>query len=159
EVALLRGRGLLERKEFAAARAALTGVIAARPRAVLPRLLLSYAYLQEGKDWEGAERALHDVLALDPAHQEALHNLAVLVRQQGRVGGGPTEAVVPPPRPDVRPRVSLTMIVKDEEANLPACLGSVRDLVDEVVVVDTGSADRTKEVAAGLGARVFDFPW
>ncbi len=58
-----------------------------------------------------------------------------------------------------RPRVTLTMIVRDEEHALPACLGPVRDLFDDVVVVDTGSADRTREVAAALGARVFDVPW
>jgi len=58
-----------------------------------------------------------------------------------------------------RPRVSLTMIVRDEEANLPACLGSARGLFDEVVVVDTGSTDRTAEVARAFGARVLDFPW
>jgi tetratricopeptide (TPR) repeat protein len=58
-----------------------------------------------------------------------------------------------------RQRVSLCMIVRDEEDNLPACLGSAADLVDEVIVVDTGSQDRTKEVAARYGARLFDFPW
>jgi tetratricopeptide (TPR) repeat protein len=57
------------------------------------------------------------------------------------------------------PRVSLTMIVKNEEANLPGCLASVADLVHEIIVVDTGSTDATKEVAARFGARVFDFPW
>jgi Flp pilus assembly protein TadD len=51
------------------------------------------------------------------------------------------------------------MIVRNEEANLPACLASAADLVDELVIVDTGSTDRTKEVAARFGARVFDFPW
>ncbi|WP_315852320.1 glycosyltransferase [Paludisphaera rhizosphaerae] len=56
-------------------------------------------------------------------------------------------------------RVSLTMIVRDEEANLPACLESARGLFDEVVVVDTGSTDRTVEVARSFGARVFDFAW
>jgi GT2 family glycosyltransferase len=58
-----------------------------------------------------------------------------------------------------QPRVSLCMIVKDEEHNLPACLESVADLVDEIVVVDTGSTDRTREVAARFGAKVADFPW
>jgi Flp pilus assembly protein TadD len=57
------------------------------------------------------------------------------------------------------PTVSLTMIVRDEERHLAACLGPVRDLFADVVVVDTRSADRTREVAAGLGARVFDVPW
>jgi tetratricopeptide (TPR) repeat protein/SAM-dependent methyltransferase len=55
--------------------------------------------------------------------------------------------------------ISLCMIAKNEEANLPSCLGSVAGLVDEVIVVDTGSSDRTKEAASRLGARVFDFTW
>src|SRR5205814_87754 len=46
-----------------------------------------------------------------------------------------------------------------EEANLSDCLHSARDLVGEVIVVDTGSTDRTREVAAALGAMVHDFPW
>ena len=55
--------------------------------------------------------------------------------------------------------VSLCMIVRDEEALLGRCLASVRDGVDEIVVVDTGSRDRTKQIAADYGARVLDFPW
>ncbi len=55
--------------------------------------------------------------------------------------------------------VSLTMIVRDEERNLPACLSSVAGLFDEIVVVDTGSKDRTAEIAREFGARVFDFVW
>lgn len=51
------------------------------------------------------------------------------------------------------------MIVRNEEANIGACLASTADLVDEVIVVDTGSTDRTKAVAAEYGAKVFDFPW
>jgi protein O-GlcNAc transferase len=57
------------------------------------------------------------------------------------------------------PKISLCMIVKNEEANLAACLGPVWGLVHEIIIVDTGSTDRTKEVAAQFGARVFDFPW
>jgi hypothetical protein len=51
------------------------------------------------------------------------------------------------------------MIVKNEAANLEACISPVRDLVDEVIVVDTGSADDTRTIASELGARVFEFPW
>ncbi len=81
---------------------------------------------------------------------------------QRRVALAPwgTPAATPPAEPDgPRPGVSLTMIVRDEENNLPRCLESVRGLFDEIIVVDTGSTDRTKEVARTFGARVFDFVW
>jgi tetratricopeptide (TPR) repeat protein len=51
------------------------------------------------------------------------------------------------------------MIVKNEEENLPACLRSAAGLFDEIIVVDTGSTDRTKEAAADFGAKVVDFAW
>ena len=56
-------------------------------------------------------------------------------------------------------RVSLTMIVRNEERNLPHALKSVDGLFDETIIVDTGSTDRTVEIARSFGARVFDFPW
>jgi len=55
--------------------------------------------------------------------------------------------------------VTLTMIVRNEEKNLAACLQTVADLVDEMVIVDTGSTDRTKDIARQFGAKVYDFPW
>jgi tetratricopeptide (TPR) repeat protein len=58
-----------------------------------------------------------------------------------------------------RPRISACMIVKNEEKLLPDCLESIRDWVDEIVVVDTGSSDRTREIAQEFGARIFDQPW
>jgi tetratricopeptide (TPR) repeat protein len=51
------------------------------------------------------------------------------------------------------------MIVRDEEKNLPACLESVKDLVDEIVIADTGSKDGTVEVAKRYGARCISIPW
>jgi glycosyltransferase involved in cell wall biosynthesis len=56
-------------------------------------------------------------------------------------------------------RSSLTTIVKNEAATLGRCLASVLDLVDEIIVVDTGSSDHTKDIAGQHGARVFDLPW
>lgn len=61
------------------------------------------------------------------------------------------------PRTDLT--ISLCMIVKDEEAMLGRCLESVREWVDEMVVVDTGSTDATVAIAEGLGARVLHAPW
>jgi glycosyltransferase involved in cell wall biosynthesis len=50
-------------------------------------------------------------------------------------------------------KVSLCMIVRNEEANLAQCLTPVATLFDELVIVDTGSQDRTREVAARLRLR------
>ena len=55
--------------------------------------------------------------------------------------------------------LSLCMIVRNEEENLPKCLMSVKSVVDEIIVVDTGSTDRTKEIAKIFGARVYDYEW
>lgn len=55
--------------------------------------------------------------------------------------------------------VSLCMIVKNEEDVLARCLESVADLVDEIVIVDTGSTDRTGEIAGRFTDRIYDFQW
>lgn len=57
------------------------------------------------------------------------------------------------------PTLGLSMIVKDEEKNLPSLLDSVKGVFDEIVVVETGSKDRTKEIALSYGAKVHDFKW
>jgi tetratricopeptide (TPR) repeat protein len=58
-----------------------------------------------------------------------------------------------------KPRISLCLIARNEEALLPACLASARDAVDEIVLVDTGSTDRTRELARAAGAQVLERPW
>jgi glycosyltransferase involved in cell wall biosynthesis len=55
--------------------------------------------------------------------------------------------------------LSLCMIVKNEEQHLARCLLSAKPAVDEMIIVDTGSTDRTKDIARVYGAKVFDFPW
>ena len=51
------------------------------------------------------------------------------------------------------------MIVKNEAAILSRCLDSVCDLMDEIIIVDTGSTDDTKAVAAKYTDRIYDFAW
>lgn len=55
--------------------------------------------------------------------------------------------------------VSLCMIVKNEEEVLARCLDSIQGAVEEIVIVDTGSDDRTKEIASRYTSRLYDFPW
>ncbi len=55
--------------------------------------------------------------------------------------------------------LSLCMIVKDEEEMLPRCLEAAAPAVDEIIVVDTGSSDRTIEIAKSFGAKVIEFEW
>ncbi len=97
-----------------------------------------------GRDAE-AEAVWREALRVDPANAEARQNLDRLAE---RAAAGPTG-----------PRVSLCMIVRDEEANLHAAVAPLVPLVHEIVIVDTGSTDGTVALAESLGAQVVDFPW
>jgi len=55
--------------------------------------------------------------------------------------------------------ISLCMITKNEEQFLEQCLNSVKELVDEIILVDTGSTDKTKEIAGKFTDKIFDFQW
>ena len=58
-----------------------------------------------------------------------------------------------------RPTISACLIVKNEEKFLPQCLESIKNAVDEIIIVDTGSTDRTVEIAKSYGAKVYHHPW
>jgi glycosyltransferase involved in cell wall biosynthesis len=119
--------------------------VAAHPEEARARGAAASAFVRARLTWEHAADAVERRL-------EALRDQPV--RRAAR------PVVVPVvPGPARRARVSLCMIVKNEEHNLPDCLASVADLVDELIVVDTGSTDCTREIAARFGARIFDFPW
>lgn len=55
--------------------------------------------------------------------------------------------------------LSLVMITKNEELKIRRCLQSVKDLVSEIIIIDTGSTDKTKEIASKFGAKIFDYEW
>jgi tetratricopeptide (TPR) repeat protein len=67
-----------------------------------------------------------------------------------------TNSIVEQPLKDT---ISLCMIVKNEENNLAKCLISIKALVDEMIIIDTGSTDRTKAIAKNYGAKTYDFAW
>ena len=56
-------------------------------------------------------------------------------------------------------RLSQCMIVKNEEKNIERALSWGKDIMYEQIVVDTGSTDRTVEIAKGMGAKVYHFEW
>jgi len=84
KIDFLRARGQFQRREHATARRTLDTIIAKDPTVIGPRVLLSHVLLQEGRDWAATERALNDILALEPNHPEANHNLKLLLRRLGR---------------------------------------------------------------------------
>ena len=137
------------------------------------------------KSFDRAERVFREARALHPTHKRlAFLMIALLLQQeklepamseiekamlQFRIDDGILSAGL-----EVRKRIgalqidsskhkkatlSLCMIVKNEEAHLAKCLMSVKPVVDEMIVVDTGSSDRSKDIAAVLGARVFEYQW
>ena len=56
-------------------------------------------------------------------------------------------------------KISLCMIVKNEEDVIGRCLDSVKDIADEIIIVDTGSTDKTKEIVAKYTNKIYDFEW
>ena len=59
----------------------------------------------------------------------------------------------------VSPTLSVCMIVKNEQSCLKRCLDSIKTIADEIVIVDTGSTDQTKDIAKEFKAKIFDFRW
>lgn len=55
--------------------------------------------------------------------------------------------------------ITLCMIVKNEEKILDRCLSCLRDLVDEIIIVDTGSVDKTRDIAARYTDKIYGFQW
>ena len=55
--------------------------------------------------------------------------------------------------------ISLCMITKNEEQFLEQCLNSVKEVVNEIIIVDTGSTDKTKEIARKFTDKIYDFEW
>jgi GT2 family glycosyltransferase len=135
-------------------------------------LLYTGVLLYELGDHRGAEALFRAVKRLEPENQHVDRNLrAVRQAKKSQIRLHPAVArevnelspravkIANAADPAQGMRVSLCMIVKDEEEMLPGCLEPVYQHVDELIVVDTGSSDRTVEIAESFGAKVMHFPW
>jgi len=101
--------------EFPKAQALLRDTIAVGPHALWPRVVLSHALIQEGRDLDAAEQALRDVLALDPGNAEARNNLAVLLRNRERGAADQVFAGTAGDRP--APKASYDSFVADTRSD------------------------------------------
>jgi tetratricopeptide (TPR) repeat protein len=111
--------------------------------------------------WGAAEKFFRKALMLDPTHASAKSSLVdTMKRMRDGDNEPPAEfGTVLALLETQEPRLSLCMIAKNEEQFLGDCLASVRGLVDEIILVDTGSTDRTVAIAESFGAKIFHFPW
>ena len=114
-------------------------------------------------DPEAALRAAQRALALTPKWPTAQQVVQALERTLNahRKQRKKANLIAWPelPDPNRKPRLSVCMIVKNEERFLGQCLASVKDIADELIVIDTGSTDRTVEIAREHGAHVGHFEW
>ncbi|MCX6146568.1 MAG: glycosyltransferase [Candidatus Kapabacteria bacterium] len=100
------------------------------------------------QDYEGAKDILLVALKIDNTRQDIKKYLSQV------------ENVLNAENKNVQsPVITLAMIVKNEEKMLDDCLESVKGLVDEIVIVDTGSTDKTLEIAQRHNAKIYHFPW
>jgi tetratricopeptide (TPR) repeat protein len=156
---------------FVVTAAALLDALESEPR---EPVLLNHAgvFLYELLEAAAAEELFKAALRLDPNVPFAADNLEqakIRKRQNGRLKGvfgarmrglgARGRKVAAQARFVPGLKLSLCMIVKDEEEMLPGCLEPLHGVVDEMIVVDTGSTDRTVEIAESFGAKVVHFPW
>ncbi|HWT93798.1 MAG TPA: glycosyltransferase, partial [Solirubrobacteraceae bacterium] len=135
---------------------------------------LTAVALYEVGAYRGAEALFRAARDLDPTLPHVDANLRALKRarkagvkialpphiaREVPAAGKRAEQLAPRARLSDPQTVALCMIVKDEERVLDRCLASAAPFVDEIVVVDTGSTDRTVEIAERHGARVLHHAW
>ncbi len=137
-------------------------------------------------DFERAERLFREMHRIYPQHRTIHFLLIDLLIRQGKteealteieeacVVFGVTEGMlaaglelrrtigpmaIPDEKQATGASVSLCMIMKNEQDNLPRCLKSLKPVVDEIIITDTGSTDSSRQIAELFGARLFEFPW
>ncbi len=151
-------RELVGRKLWPAAWTAASSAILARPYHPEAYLLLA-EIAQAAGDADSARRCAKEAREMAPGWAPPKQFLKGNLRGSAK----PDWLKLPPAMagqfPATAPRISVCLITKNEEQFLPQCLQSVRALASQIVVVDTGSTDRTIDIAKEFGAEVHTFPW
>jgi Tfp pilus assembly protein PilF len=134
------------------------GVEAIRLRPFHPECFLVLAEIaQAAGDVTKARQCAEHARRLAPNWKPArkfLKSLAPnLVSQKAELPALPSDLISP------APRLTVCLIARNEEQFIGACLESVRGVAGQIIVMDTGSTDRTKEISASLGAEVYSFEW
>ena len=137
-----------------------------------PFLLVSGANIAiKNKQYDYAKRVLQFALAHNPDFIEInnfIKEIDNLIANENKSNNFQNEYYSHNPIPakdttlgNIKPNnlLALCMIVKNEEQMLPDCLESVKNVVDEIIIVDTGSTDNTIEIAKKYGAKIYNFDW
>jgi glycosyltransferase involved in cell wall biosynthesis len=149
---LVEANDLFKKKNSQAAWASACAAIQARPFHPEAYLLLG-RIAQGAGDLESARRCGEYAIKQAPDWKPARQ----FVKGLPRNGGKPASFVFP--ATDRAPALSVCLIAKNEEKFLEQCLRSVRDIATQIVVLDTGSTDRTVEIAKKFNAEVHTFAW
>jgi FkbM family methyltransferase len=150
---LIVARDLLNRKQHRAAWEATFAALQVRPFHPEACLMLANIALAAGAG-DVARQCAQRARQLAPEWSQAKRFLNRSLRGQARLAW-----LLLPPAPPAAPRLSVCLIVKNEEEFLGRCLASVRDVAAQIIVVDTGSTDGTVAIAKEHGAEVHHFAW
>jgi len=152
---LNEARTLFAQQNHAAAWEAVQTALAKRPFHPEAYLLLAEIALAAG-DGKSAKRCAQFARELAPGWDEVRRFLAQPLKGHVKPAWLRLSAR---PSPAAAPRLSVCLIVKNEEKFLAQCLISIRGLGAQLIVVDTGSTDRTVEIAREFGAEIYSFAW
>ena len=145
-------RELFGQRKYQAAWKAASEAIAKRPYHPEAYLLLAEIALGAG-DGNMARQCAQRAKELAPEWSPAKQFL------KGKLRGQLKQEWMTMPATQAEPRLTVCLIVRNEEAFLGQCLASVKDLAAQIIVVDTGSTDRTVEIARSHGAETYSFAW
>ena len=151
---LVQARTLMNEKRFK--EAWVSGLEAIRLRPFHPEAFLALSEIAEAAGDAGlSQKCFKRAKALAPRWK------AVRRQRKGNKDliNGMTSAWPALPKPNKIPTLSVCLIVKNEEKHISRCLASIKGLADQIIVVDTGSSDRTVEIAKTFGAEVRSIPW